>query len=506
MTVYLVGAGPGDPGLMTARSLELIASADVIIYDRLIPVTALDGARADAKLIYAGKEGGGEQVPQAEITRLLVEHGRSAETVVRLKGGDPFVFGRGGEEAEALLDAGIAFEVVPGVSSGVAAPAYAGIPVTHRDASSAVAFVTGHEDPDKDETAIDWDALARFPGTLVFYMGVRRLEPIAARLIEGGRPPDEPAALVQSGTLPGQRSVQETLRRSRSSAVDQQIKAPAIAIFGPVAALHDKHGWLQRRPLHGVTIAVMRAREQASRLAERLRGLGADVVVAPVIRVQTLPGPAPELGSYDLICFTSPNGVDALFERLAAEGLDARAFPPRTEARVAAIGPATARALSKRGIVTDVMPESGGRRGAGGGARQRAGDTSAGRACTGGSRRGARGPPRARGRGRCRARVRNRRRGAQRRADCGRRGRRLHHLHLGIDRCATSWLPSAAQRHGWHAASHGRERSVSGRSRATSCDCMAWSRTSRLCSTTSTVSSLRLSARDRASPGHHAAD
>ncbi len=191
---------------MTARLLQLIAAADVIIHDRLIPESALDGARRDAQLIYAGKEGGGEQVPQAEITRLLIEHGLSAATVVRLKGGDPFVFGRGGEEAEALAEAGVAFEVVPGVTSGIAAPAYAGIPVTHRDAASSVAFLTGHEDPDKPDSALDWRALAAFPGTLIVYMGVRQLDGISARLIDGGRSPDEPAALVQRGTLPGQRS------------------------------------------------------------------------------------------------------------------------------------------------------------------------------------------------------------------------------------------------------------------------------------------------------------
>jgi uroporphyrinogen III methyltransferase/synthase len=356
MTVYLVGAGPGDPGLMTARSLELIGLADVIIHDRLIPDSALDGARADAQLVYAGKEGGGEQVPQSEITRLLIEHGRAADVVVRLKGGDPFVFGRGGEEAEALLQAGIGFEVVPGVTSGIAAPAYAGIPVTHREAASAVAFLTGHEDPGKPDSALDWRALAAFPGTLVVYMGVRQLEGIATRLIEGGRSPQEPAALIQRGTLPAQRSVAGTLESIGGLAVEHGIRAPAIAVFGPVASLHDRLGWLDRRPLDGVTIAVTRAREQASRLAERLRGLGAEVILAPVISTQTLPGPAPELDRYDLICFTSPNGVHALFQRLEAEGLDARAFPPRTETRVAAIGPATARALQHRGILTDVMP------------------------------------------------------------------------------------------------------------------------------------------------------
>ncbi|MDA8069820.1 MAG: uroporphyrinogen-III C-methyltransferase [Actinomycetota bacterium] len=356
MTVYLVGAGPGDPGLMTARSLELIAAAEVIVYDRLIPANALDGARPEAKLIYAGKEGGGHQVSQAEITRLLVEHGRLAETVVRLKGGDPFVFGRGGEEAEALIAAGIPFEVVPGITAGIAAPAYAGIPVTHRDGASAVAFLTGHEDPDKPGSALDWAALAAFPGTLVVYMGVRQLGPIAARLIAAGRAGDEPAAVVQRATLPGQRTVQGTLATIAQLAADAHVKAPAITIFGSVAGLHEQLRWLERRPLHGVTIAVTRAREQASRLAERLRALGAEVVVAPVIRTEMLPGPVPDLGAYDLICFTSPTGVEALFARLDAAGLDARAFPAPDRARIAAIGPATARALQTRGIRADVMP------------------------------------------------------------------------------------------------------------------------------------------------------
>ena len=356
MTVYLVGAGPGDPGLMTARSLELIAEADVIIHDRLIPETALDGARPDARLIYAGKEGGGEQVPQEEITRLLIEHGRSAGIVVRLKGGDPFVFGRGGEEAEALIDAGIAFEVVPGVTAGIAAPAYAGIPVTHRETASSVAFITGHEDPGKRGSALNWQSLAGFPGTLIVYMGVRQLEAIADRLIEGGRPADEPAALVHRGTLPDQRAALGTLSTIAQVAADQQIKAPTIAIFGPVAALREKLAWLERRPLHGVTVAVTRARTQASRLAERLRGLGADVVVAPVIRIETLAGPVPEFDGYDLICFTSPNGVEALFERIDGAGLDTRVFPSRTSTRIAAIGPATAGALRVRGIDADVMP------------------------------------------------------------------------------------------------------------------------------------------------------
>ncbi|MGZ4202151.1 MAG: uroporphyrinogen-III C-methyltransferase, partial [Thermoleophilaceae bacterium] len=211
-TVYLVGAGPGDPGLMTRRSLELIAAADAILYDRLIPPGALDGARRDARLVYVGKQPGGHAMEQDEINARLVELGRELRTVVRLKGGDPFVFGRGGEEAQALRDAGVPFEVVSGVTAGVAAPAYAGIPVTHRDAASAVAFVTGHEDPEKPDSALDWPALAAFPGTLVFYMGVGRLEESARKLIESGRDGSEPAAVIERGTLPGQRTVRATLR------------------------------------------------------------------------------------------------------------------------------------------------------------------------------------------------------------------------------------------------------------------------------------------------------
>lgn len=356
MTVYLVGAGPGDPGLMTVRALELIARADVIIHDRLIPRAALRTARPDAQIIYVGKQGGGPRVAQAETTRLLVEHGSAGRCVVRLKGGDPFVFGRGGEEAEALVDAGIPFEVVPGVTAGVAAPAYAGIPLTHRDAASSVAFVTGHERPGKPGSTLDWDALAAFPGTLIVYMGVRQLGEISDRLIAGGRSTGEPAALIHRGTLPAQRVALGTLGTIAALAAEQRLTSPAIAVFGPVAALRERLAWLERRPLHGVTVAVTRARAQASRVAERLRGLGADVVTAPVIRIEPLPGPVPEFARYDLICFTSPNGVEALFARLDAVGLDTRALPGRGDAKIAAIGPATARALGVRGVLADVMP------------------------------------------------------------------------------------------------------------------------------------------------------
>jgi uroporphyrinogen III methyltransferase/synthase len=354
MTVYLVGAGPGDPGLMTARALELIAVADVIVYDRLIPDTALDGARADAQLLYAGKEGGGPSVSQEEIGQLLAEHGAAGREVVRLKGGDPFVFGRGGEEAELLRDAGVAFEVVPGITAGVAAPAYAGIPVTHRDAASAVAFVTGHEDPAKPDTALDWPALAAFPGTLIVYMGVRTLDAISHALIAGGRAPSEPAAIVERGTLPRQRVVVATLATIASVAAQEGVRAPAISVFGEVAALHERLDWLGARPLAGKTVAVTRARAQSSGLAQRLRELGAAVVEAPAIRIAPIDGPAPELSGYDLVCLTSPNGVRLLFDRLRAAGRDARALAGAT---VAAIGPGTARALAQSGVIADVVPE-----------------------------------------------------------------------------------------------------------------------------------------------------
>jgi uroporphyrinogen III methyltransferase/synthase len=341
---------------MTARALELIAAADVIVYDRLIPPGALDGARPDAELIYAGKEGGGPSMPQAEIDALLVSRGAApGRLVVRLKGGDPFVFGRGGEEAEVLRAAGVPFEVVPGVTAGVAAPAYAGIPVTHRGAASAVAFVTGHEDPAKVlGSALDWEALARFPGTLVFYMGVRQLGSIAARLVSSGRRGSEAAAVVERGTLAGQRVVVGTLGTIAEVAGSAGVRAPALVVVGDVAGLRDRLAWFEStRPLAGLTVAVTRARAQASGLAARLRSLGADVVEAPAIRIVPLDGPAPKLSGYDLVCLTSPNGVQLLFSRLAASGLDARAL---AGVRVAAIGPGTAAALGSHGVRADVVP------------------------------------------------------------------------------------------------------------------------------------------------------
>jgi uroporphyrinogen III methyltransferase/synthase len=276
--------------------------------------------------------------------------------VVRLKGGDPFVFGRGGEEARALRAAAIDFEIVPGVTAGVAAPAYAGIPVTDRERASAVAFVTAHEDPSKPETALDYEALARFPGTLVFYMGVRRLGAVAQSLIDAGRRRDEPAAMIERGTLPGQRTVLATLATIAQRAGEEGISPPAVTVVGEVAAFADELSWLDHdaQPLRGRTVAVTRARAQASELAQRLRTLGATVVETPAIRIEPLAVALPDPLDYDLVCLTSANGVELLFERLGESGRDARAL---AGAIVAAIGPGTARALRAHGVIADVVPE-----------------------------------------------------------------------------------------------------------------------------------------------------
>ncbi len=349
--VQLVGAGPGDPGLLTLRAVELIAQADVILHDKLIPLEALGYARPDALVLDVGKIGGGDQVPQAETTRLLIEHAAAGRSVVRLKGGDPFVFGRGGEEASACAEHGIPFEVVPGITAGIAASAYAGIPVTQRGMTSAVAFVTGHEDPDKPETQIDWTALAAFPGTLVFYMGVRRLSRIAEQLVASGRPAQQPVAVIERGTLPGQREVTGTLSSIAGLAAEAEVRAPAITIVGEVVSLHEQLSWLRRtRPLARVSVAVTRARAQASALAAQLRALGAQVIEAPAIRIEPLDAEVPDLSTYDLLCVTSPNGVEQLLTRVR----DARAL---AGPRIAAIGPGTARALRERGVEPDVVPE-----------------------------------------------------------------------------------------------------------------------------------------------------
>ncbi|HEY7151378.1 MAG TPA: uroporphyrinogen-III C-methyltransferase [Solirubrobacterales bacterium] len=358
--VYLVGAGPGDPGLMTLRAAQLLASADTVLYDRLIPRSVLAGARAGAELVYVGKEPASPQLPQEEIERLMIDRARAGRAVVRLKGGDPFVFGRGGEEAEALAGAGVEFEVVPGVTAGVAVPAYAGIPVTHRDEASAVAFVTGHEDPSKDDSALDWKALAAFPGTLVMYMGLKRLPEIAARLIGAGRDGTEPAAVIERGTTAAQRTVTASLAQLPAAVADAGIDSPAIILTGAVAARRETIGWLERRPLHGKRVVVTRARAQSSGLASALAALGAEVVELPSIRiVPRIDSPeaaeaARSIHAYALVCLTSPNGARLLFEALDAAGRDARAL---ANATIAAIGPGTAAELAEHGIRADIVPE-----------------------------------------------------------------------------------------------------------------------------------------------------
>jgi len=359
--VYLVGAGPGDPGLVTVRGHEVLATADVVVYDALIPERLLDEAPAEAERIYVGKRASRHTLAQDEINALLVEKARAGATVVRLKGGDPFVFGRGGEEALALAEAGIDFEVVPGVTAAVAAPAYAGIPVTHRHLASGVAFVTGHEAEDKADSALDWDALACWPGTLVFYMGLRNLPTISKSLIAHGRDPDTPAAAIHWGTTPRQQTVTGTLATLAQAARQAGLQAPAVILVGEVARLRDRLQWFERRPLLGRRIVVTRARAQASALVKRLEAFGAETIEAPAIRIEPPDDPAPlraaarGAASFDWVIFTSVNGVEAFFGALADAGQDARAL---ASARLATIGPATTERLARFGLRSDLEPRT----------------------------------------------------------------------------------------------------------------------------------------------------
>ncbi len=349
MTVYLVGAGPGDPGLLTRRGEELLRAADVVVYDRLAPSALLELARPTAELVDVGKAPGDAPMSQDQINAVLVDRGRAGLEVVRLKGGDPFVFGRGGEEAEACLGAGIPFEVVPGITSAIAAAAYAGIPVTHRRVSTSFTVVTGHEDPTKGTSDTDWDALAKAGGTLVILMGAGRISDIARALVAGGRDAGTPVAAVRFGTRPEQR----TLRATLGTIADAGVKSPSAIVVGDVAGLD--YGWFEQRALFGRTVVVTRAREQASELRSRLEALGASVLELPSIRLAPVDFTVPDLARYGWFVFTSANGVDAFFDRgLVPAGLDARALAP---GRVAAIGPGTAAALGRRGLRADLVPE-----------------------------------------------------------------------------------------------------------------------------------------------------
>ena len=349
MTVYLVGAGPGDPGLLTVRGAEVLRRADVVVHDRLAESSLLELAPAGAERIDVGKSPGAP-IPQDGINALLVERARAGQEVVRLKGGDPFVFGRGGEEAEALGAAGVPFEVVPGITSAVAVPAYAGIPVTHRGLSTSFTVVTGHRRHESDDP-VDWDALARAGGTIVVLMGVAHRGDTARRLIAGGLAAETPVAAVRWGTRPGQRTVRSTLERLH----EVELEPPVTLVVGRVAALDL--AWFENRPLFGRRVVVTRARQQASGLAERLRELGAEVVHLPTIEIvdpadggAALAAAAARLVDYDWVAFTSANAV----ERFFAHVHDARALGGTG---VAAVGTATAAALAARGVVADLVPE-----------------------------------------------------------------------------------------------------------------------------------------------------
>ena len=351
MTVYLVGAGPGHPDLITVRGRELVERAEVLVYDRLAGEPLLDLAPEGCTLVDAGKAPGRVALTQAQINDCLVEHGRAGRRVVRLKGGDPFVFGRGGEEALALHAAGVAFEVVPGISSSIAVPAFAGVPVTQRGMAAQFAVIAGHERPGKEHSEIDWQLLARFPGTLVFLMGAARLGLIADALMAAGKDPTTPVAVTQAGTTAAQRAIVSTLAEVADAALQAGVGAPAVTVVGPVAALRDSLAWAERRPLHGRLIGVTRPRGQASRLAADLRDRGAEVIEAPTIRLEPIAGPRLDPTGWDVLCLTSPAAVPLLVERL---GGDVRGL---AGVQVAAIGAGTAAALRASGIVADIVPD-----------------------------------------------------------------------------------------------------------------------------------------------------
>ncbi|HVD95098.1 MAG TPA: uroporphyrinogen-III C-methyltransferase [Candidatus Limnocylindria bacterium] len=358
--VYLVGAGPGDLGLVTLCAKECIENADLIVYDHLANPEMLSWAREDAEIVYAGKEGGASQLSQQEINDLLIEKAREGKQVVRLKGGDPFVFGRGAEEAQAIADAGILFEIVPGITSAIAGPAYAGIPMTHRAHNSHVTFFTGHEDPAKSESAIDYAALAKLGGTQVMLMGVERLGAITAQMLKHGVRSDLPVALVRSATTGQQQTLTGTLSDIAQKAVASDFKAPAVAVFGEVVRLRDGLNWYEKRPLLGKRIVVTRTRKQASVLSNKLRALGAYVIELPTIRIEP-PSDLREFAElvqdahmYDWIVFTSANGVEAFFGIFFKLYEDAREIGG---VRIAAIGPATAQRVKDFHLHVDLQPD-----------------------------------------------------------------------------------------------------------------------------------------------------
>ncbi len=360
MKVYLIGAGPGDPGLFTLKGKDILSKADVVVYDYLANSELLRFARVNAERIYVGKKGGDHTLSQDGINQLIIDKAKEGKVVARLKGGDPYMFGRGGEEAEELLAAGVPFEVVPGVTSGIAGPAYAGIPLTHRAHSSSVCFATGHEDPTKPDTAHNWKALAESASTLVFYMGMKNLPDISQKLITAGMKADTPAALVRWGTTARHRSLVSTLGNLPKDAKLHDFSAPSLIVIGGVVSLHKELNWFEQLPLLGKGVIVTRAREQASDSAALLREKGANVIQFPTIDIVPLADYSViqniirhDLKQYQWIIFTSVNGVKYFWEQLAACGRDSRGL---THSKIAAIGPATADALRERGITPDFIP------------------------------------------------------------------------------------------------------------------------------------------------------
>jgi uroporphyrinogen III methyltransferase/synthase len=358
--VYLVGAGPGDAGLLTLRGAELLRRADVVVYDALVNAELLQLAPKSAEVIYGGKRAKEQAISQSELNELLISKAKAGKTVVRLKGGDPYVFGRGGEEAEQLADAKVKFEVVPGVSSFVAVPNYAGVPLTHRGFASKITLITGHEDPAKEASSIDWEQVAKTPGTKVIMMGTDRIGEIAKTLVANGMNPATPIAMVRWGTTGQQHSIEGTLATIANVATKEKITPPTVAVIGEVVKLRGKLNWFEHRPLFGQRVVVTRTREQAGALTGKLHDLGAEVLEVPTIKLdaptrrQDLVDALLELNSYDWLVFTSPNGVTTFFEYFFRQFHDMRDIGG---ARIAAVGPVTANKLKELHLQVDLMPD-----------------------------------------------------------------------------------------------------------------------------------------------------
>lgn len=359
--VYLIGAGPGDPGLLGLKAKECLETADAVVYDRLADPRIIEFCRKDAEMIYVGKASANHTMRQPDINKLLVKLAAEGKTVARLKGGDPFVFGRGGEEAIELLEAGLPFEFVPGVTSAIAVAEYAGIPVTHRHVATSFAVITGHEDPTKGESTINWKGLATAVDTLVFLMGVENIERISSQLIANGRSADCPAAVIRWGTRPEQRTLITTVGKAAADVKATGMKPPAIFLVGEVVKLREQLQWFDNKPLFGKTVVVTRARAQASALTKKLEAQGARVLEVPAIKIVPPADFAPldkaitEINTYKWLILTSVNGVEYFFDRLLAAGKDARAL---CGVKIAAIGSATAEALKGYGITADLIPSA----------------------------------------------------------------------------------------------------------------------------------------------------